>query len=87
MQGLDRVVFTELLHNTFDLVTEDVLMDRIFCAFDRNSSGVVKLEDWVCGLSVFLRGSLDERTAFCFLVYDLNGDSYITRDEMFNLLK
>ncbi|XP_069702713.1 calaxin [Periplaneta americana] len=86
-EGLDRVVFRELLHNTFDLVTEDVLMDRIFCAFDRNSCGAVRLEDWVHGLSVFLRGTLEERTAFCFLVYDLNNDGYITRDEMFNLLK
>ncbi|KAJ9592266.1 hypothetical protein L9F63_001162 [Diploptera punctata] len=86
-EGLNRAVFRELLHNTFDLVTEDVLMDRIFCAFDRNSCGVVRLDDWVYGLSVFLRGTLDERTAFCFQVYDLNSDNYVTRDEMFSLLK
>jgi Ca2+-binding EF-hand superfamily protein len=86
-QGLDRVVFRELLHNAFDLVTEDVLMDRIFCTFDRTCCGSVRLEDWLCGLSVFLRGSLEERTGFCFRVYDLNSDGFITRDEMFSLLK
>ncbi|XP_067009300.1 calaxin [Anabrus simplex] len=85
--GLDRVVFRELLHNTFDLVTEEVLMDRIFCAFDRYNDGVIRLEEWVCGLSVFLRGTTEERTAFCFLVYDLNNDGFLTRDEMFHLLR
>ena len=80
-------MFRELLHHAFDLVTEDVLMDRIFCAFDRTCCGSVRLEDWMSGLSVFLRGTLGERTAFCFLVYDLNNDGFITRDEMFSLLK
>ncbi|XP_049939349.1 calaxin-like [Schistocerca serialis cubense] len=87
VEGLDRVVFRELLHNTFDLVTEEVLMDRVFCAFDRCNDGVVRLEEWVQGLSVFLRGTREQRTAFCFLVYDLNSDGYITRDEMFHLLR
>ena len=81
------MVFRELLHNAFDLVTEDTLMDRIFCVFDRANSGSLRLEDWVHGLSVFMRGTMQERTAFCFHVYDLNNDGYITRDEMFSLLK
>ena len=81
------MVFRELLHNAFDLVTEDTLMDRIFCVFDRTCSGSLRLEDWVGGLSVFVRGTMQERTAFCFHVYDLNSDGYITRDEMFSLLK
>nr|CAD7599952.1 unnamed protein product [Timema genevievae] len=84
--GLDRIVFRDLLHNTFDLVTEEVLMDRIFCAFDRCNLGVIRLEEWVTGLSVFLRGTFEERTTFCFLVYDLNSDGFISRDEMFHLL-
>lgn len=87
LQGLDRMVFRELLHNTFDVVTEEVLMDRIFCAFDRCNVGVIRLEEWICGLSAFLRGSSDERTSFAFFVYDLNSDGYISREEMFHLLR
>ncbi|XP_054269069.1 calaxin [Macrosteles quadrilineatus] len=86
-EGLDRMVFRELLHNTFDVVTEEVLMDRIFCAFDRCNVGVIRLEEWVCGLSGFLRGSHDEKTAFAFFVYDLNSDGFISREEMFHLLR
>ncbi|XP_075210316.1 calaxin-like [Lycorma delicatula] len=86
-EGVDRIVFRELLHNTFDVITEEVLMDRIFCAFDKNNFGVIRLEDWIIGLSTFLRGTFEERTSFAFFVYDLNNDGYITREEMFHLLK
>ncbi|XP_034253300.1 EF-hand calcium-binding domain-containing protein 1 [Thrips palmi] len=86
-EGLDRVVFRELLHNTFDMVTEEVLMDRIFCAFDRCNDGVIRMDEWVCGLSVFIKGDTEERMAFCFRVYDLNSDGFISREEMFHLLR
>ncbi|KAK6618027.1 hypothetical protein RUM44_002469 [Polyplax serrata] len=87
IEGLDRVVFRELVHNAFDLVTEEILIDRIFCAFDKNNDGVIRLDNWICGLSTFLRGTLEERAAFCFLVYDMNADGFLTRDEMMHLLR
>ncbi len=61
--------------------------------------------EWVKGLSVFLRGSIEEKTKckcskrifnpqihnvsilVAFLVYDLNSDGIISRDEMFQFLK
>ncbi|RZF35216.1 hypothetical protein LSTR_LSTR014010 [Laodelphax striatellus] len=86
-EGLSRVMFRELLHNTFDVVTEEVLMERIFSAFDRQAAGWLRLEDWLLGLSVFLRGTLEERAIFAFHVYDLNNDGYISREEMFLLLR
>lgn len=49
--------------------------------------GALKFEAWVKGLSILLRGSDEERMAHCFAVYDLNSDGYITKDEMFLLLK
>lgn len=88
LQGVDRAVFRELLHSTFDIVTEETLMERIFCAWEKGFEGLpIRLEGWLYGLSVFLRGTQAERTAFCFRVYDLNGDGFITRDEMFTLLR
>lgn len=81
------MVFRELLHNTFDLVTEEILMERIFCAFDRLCDGVIHLDEWVLGLSCFLRGTNEELIKFTFLIYDLNNDGFITREEMFQLLR
>lgn len=88
IEGIDRSVFRELLHSTFDIVTEEALMERIFCTWDKGFEGLpLRLEGWICGLSIFLKGTPAEKTAFCFRVYDLNGDNFITRDEMFTLLR
>ncbi|KAJ6640753.1 EF-hand calcium-binding domain-containing protein 1, partial [Pseudolycoriella hygida] len=88
IEGIDRNVFRELLHSTFDIVTEETLMERIFTAWEKGHEGLpLRLEGWLVGLSVFLRGTQGERAAFCFRVYDLNNDGFITKDEMFSLLK
>ena len=42
-------------------MSDDYFMDRVFRAFDKDSDGFVSKEEWVLGLSVFLRGSLDEK--------------------------
>ncbi|KAJ3276584.1 EF-hand calcium-binding domain-containing protein 1 [Terramyces sp. JEL0728] len=39
------------------------------------------------GMSVFLKGRYEEKLKFCFRVYDLNGDRYISKEEMFQMLK
>ncbi|KAG5872988.1 hypothetical protein JTB14_025354 [Gonioctena quinquepunctata] len=86
-EGIDRTVFREVLHNTFDIVTENTLMDRIFCVWDKNNCGLITVENWFRGLSLFLKGSIADRIEYCFAVYDLNCDGYITKDEMFQLLR
>jgi len=83
---LDRNQFRDLLHESFHM-TEEILMDRVFRAFDADTDSLISMKDWVEGLSVFLRGSLEEKTKYTFRVYDLNGDGYISREEMFQLLK
>ena len=32
-------------------------------------------------------GSEDEQTEYCFKIYDINNDGYITREEMLTLMK
>ena len=43
-------------------MTEEILMDRVFRAFDEDMDGSISMRDWVYGLSTFLRGALDEKT-------------------------
>lgn len=38
-------------------------------------------------MSVLLRGRYEEKLKFCFRVYDLNGDRYISKEEMYQMLK
>ncbi|XP_017761801.1 PREDICTED: EF-hand calcium-binding domain-containing protein 1-like [Eufriesea mexicana] len=87
IEGIDRSIFRDLLHNTFKVITEDALVERIFCCWDRENEGVIRLEPWVIGLDLYLRGSLREKIEFCFKVYDLNNDGFITKDEIFQLFK
>ncbi|XP_046342745.1 calaxin-like [Haliotis cracherodii] len=83
---MDRNKFRDELQTCFK-ITDDFLMDRVFRAFDRDNDSVLKQEEWVLGLHVFLRGDLEDKIKYCFLVYDLNGDGHISREEMFHLLK
>ncbi|XP_053323619.1 calaxin [Spea bombifrons] len=84
--GIDRNTFRNILHNTFEM-TDDMIMDRVFRGFDKDNDSYVNVTEWIEGLSVFLRGTLDEKIKYCFAVYDLNGDGYISREEMFHMLK
>nr|XP_048308412.1 EF-hand calcium-binding domain-containing protein 1 isoform X1 [Myodes glareolus] len=97
--GLDRNAFRNILHMTFGM-TDDMIMDRVlnliipcclvflvFRGFDRDNDGCVSVTEWIHGLSLFLRGTLEEKMKYCFEVFDLNGDGYISKEEMFHMLK
>jgi len=83
---LERSHFRDVLHQKFNM-TEDILMDRVFKAFDKDSDSIVGLNEWVEGLAVILRGTLPEKIQYAFEVFDLNGDGHISREEMFQMLK
>ena len=51
----------DVLHDSFKM-TEEILMDRVFRAFDEDMDGYISMKDWCGGLSTFLRGSLEEKT-------------------------
>ncbi|XP_038076605.1 EF-hand calcium-binding domain-containing protein 1-like isoform X2 [Patiria miniata] len=85
-EKLERTQVREQLHVQFG-VTDDIILDRIVRVFDLDSDNYVNLSEWLQGLSVFLKGTYEEKKQFCFKVYDLNDDGFITREEIFNLLK
>ncbi|XP_013877058.1 EF-hand calcium-binding domain-containing protein 1 [Austrofundulus limnaeus] len=84
--GLDKDRFRGFLFNMFGM-TDYMMMDGVFRAFDKDRNGFISLEEWIQGLSVFLRGTLKEKIKHCFRVYDLNGDQTISREEMYSFLK
>ncbi|KOB67198.1 Ef hand protein [Operophtera brumata] len=90
IEGIDQNTFRDVMHNTFDLVTEETILERIWVTWERGASGgegALRFEAWVRGLSIILKGTAEERRNHCFNVYDLNADGFITKDEMFALLK
>jgi len=83
---LDRLRFREILHVTFD-ITDDIMLDLVFHAFDRDSDGYVDSLEWVKGLSVMLRGDIQQLIDFVYFVYDMNGDRSLAREELSHCLK
>ena len=74
----------------------------MFRVFDEDSDSFLDQKEWVKGMSIFLRGNLEEKTKCectydlaqsycglldCFRIYDLNDDGYLQRDELFYILK
>ncbi|NWS18068.1 EFCB1 protein, partial [Pachyramphus minor] len=86
VSGFNRTVFRDTLFAAFGM-TDDVVLDRVFSTFDRDNNGYITVVEWVEGLAILLRGTLEEKMKYCFAVYDLNGDGYISREEMFQMLK
>ena len=66
----------EFLHNAFDM-TDDILLDRLFKRFDTDNDGYVNREEWILGLSIFLKGSDTERVQVPS--FPLQGDHFARR--------
>ncbi|XP_057198392.1 Kv channel-interacting protein 4 isoform X4 [Triplophysa rosa] len=59
----------------------------LFNAFDTDHNGSVSFEDFVMGLSILLRGTIQEKLNWAFNLYDINKDGYITKEEMLDIIK
>ncbi|XP_067000073.2 calaxin-like [Anabrus simplex] len=82
---MDRKRFRAVLHAALDM-TSDTLMDRIFTVVDRSRRGNITMESWIGALSLFLRGTQEEKIKYAFSVYDVHHDGMITKDIMFVLM-
>ncbi|OXA45505.1 Kv channel-interacting protein 1 [Folsomia candida] len=54
----------------------------VFNTLDQGRSGLLNFEDFVMGLSVLSRGTVDEKLRWTFNLYDINRDGFITKEEM-----
>ena len=60
---------------------------RIFSAFDSDGSSQIDFYEFVQGLSALSpSATIEEKAAFCFNVYDIDGNGFIDRDELKEVL-
>ncbi|KAK4328979.1 hypothetical protein Pmani_000647 [Petrolisthes manimaculis] len=83
---MDGNRFRDIMHGIFGM-TDEVVMEAMYRVFDMDQDGTIGPEEFVLSMSVFLRGTLDEKIDYCFSVYDHNTDANVSREEMFHHLK
>ncbi|KAH3767797.1 calcineurin B [Pelomyxa schiedti] len=65
-----------------------VFVDRIFTIFDSNHDSLLSFDEFVHGLSGFCdRANRDEKLELSFRVYDIDGDGYISKEELMSMLR
>ncbi|KAI8149966.1 hypothetical protein BJV82DRAFT_5451 [Fennellomyces sp. T-0311] len=62
--------------------SDDIFLKRLYAAFDVDNNKSIDFEEFVDGLSVFMKGTPEEKLALSFKLYDVNHDGYLTKSEL-----
>ncbi|KAJ2958409.1 hypothetical protein NQZ79_g6017 [Umbelopsis isabellina] len=61
---------------------DDVFFNRLYAAFDVENSKHIGFREFVDGLSVFMKGTPEEKLELSFKLYDMDHDGYLTQAEL-----
>lgn len=67
-------------------VSDEFLQNLIFQVFDENGDDQINFQEFVTALSVMTRGDPQEKLQFAFQMYDLDGNGFIDKDEMTQIM-
>uniref|UniRef100_A0A8C4RM27 Kv channel-interacting protein 4 n=1 Tax=Erpetoichthys calabaricus TaxID=27687 RepID=A0A8C4RM27_ERPCA len=84
---VNEETFKEIYSQFFPQGDASTYAHYLFNAFDTDHNGSVSFQDFVMGLSILLRGSIQEKLNWAFNLYDINKDGYITKEEMLDIMK
>jgi len=68
-------------------ISDPLTIEQNFSAFDHNKDGKIDFREFVTGLSVVQKGTMEERLKFLFNAYDTDGSGTLTPDEVFRIFK
>ena len=69
-------------------LAKNPLVMRVLDIFDTDKNGEIDLREFLQGLVIFTeKDNSDSKLKFCFRIYDINDDGFITNQELFRALK
>ncbi|KAF9581823.1 hypothetical protein BGW38_001032 [Lunasporangiospora selenospora] len=83
--GITRLTFEQALGPLG--LEKNLITDRIFKFFDQDDDGYISFKEMACGLSVLCKGNFDEKIDFAFRGYDLDGDGFVSKEELYEMFK
>ncbi|NWS49589.1 CSEN protein, partial [Probosciger aterrimus] len=84
---VDEETFTLIYSRFFPQGDASTYAHFLFDAFDADRNGALCFQDFVLGLSVLLRGTVQQKLQWAFNLYDINKDGCITKEEMLEIMK
>ena len=99
---MGRKKFNEYLHDTFDITNDVILdrifkyfnkvssddldVEEWVIGFSVVLKGKITQRADILRIFLFISGSDEEQLSYCFEIYDLNEDGYITKEEMITMM-
>jgi len=84
---LDKAEFSRIYKQFFPFGDPTPFADYVFNVFDENKNGTIDFKEFIGALSITSRGRIEEKLKWAFQLYDINGDGFITYDEMLQIVR
>lgn len=60
--------------------------NAVFDLFDKDDNDSVDMMELICGVSLLCKGNEEEKVQAVFMMFDTNGDGFVTENEMYQFL-